>query len=77
MFALADRMSDSGAAGYLAAQGKDFGLTPTAIRYWSLRVQHISGVLKLGFELALAFIVIAVAVGLAATIWQAAHAARR
>jgi hypothetical protein len=29
MFALADRMSDSDAAGYLAAQGKDFGLTPT------------------------------------------------
>jgi tetratricopeptide (TPR) repeat protein len=45
-----------------------------AIRHWSLRVRHISDVLKLGFELALAFIVIAVAVGLATAIWQAAHA---
>jgi tetratricopeptide (TPR) repeat protein len=44
------------------------------VRHWSLRVRHISDVLKLGFELALAFIVIAIAVGLGAEIWQAAHA---
>ena len=45
-----------------------------AIRHWGLRVRHISDVLKLGFELAVAFIVIAVAIGLGAVIWQAAHA---
>ena len=44
------------------------------VRHWSLRVRHISDVLKLGFELAVAFIVVVVAIGLAATIWQAAHA---
>jgi tetratricopeptide (TPR) repeat protein len=44
------------------------------LRHWSLRIRHISDVLKLGFELALAFIVIAVAVGLGTTIWSAAHA---
>src|ERR1700742_2558609 len=45
-----------------------------AIRHWSLRVRHISDVLKLGFELALAFIVICVAVGLGVEIWSAMHA---
>src|SRR3569623_1620847 len=38
------------------------------------RVRYISDVLKLGFELAIAFIVIALAVGLGAAIWQAVHA---
>jgi tetratricopeptide (TPR) repeat protein len=45
-----------------------------AIRHWSLRVRHVSDVMKLGFELALAFIAIAVAVGLGVEIWAAAHA---
>ncbi|HEY1838337.1 MAG TPA: hypothetical protein VGG36_11810 [Rhizomicrobium sp.] len=45
-----------------------------AVRHWGLRVRHISDVLKLGFELALAFIVLAVATGLGVAIWQAAHA---
>jgi tetratricopeptide (TPR) repeat protein len=45
-----------------------------AIRHWSLRVRHISDVMKLGFELAVAFIVAAIAVGLGVVIWQAAHA---
>jgi tetratricopeptide (TPR) repeat protein len=45
-----------------------------AIRHWSLRVRHISDVLKLGFELALGFIVVAIAVGLGLEIWAAAHA---
>ncbi len=44
------------------------------LRHWSLRIRHVSDVLKLGFELALAFIVIAIAVGLGTTIWAAAHA---
>ena len=43
-------------------------------RHWSLRVRHASDVLKLTFELAVAFIVVVVAVGLAAAIWMAAHA---
>jgi tetratricopeptide (TPR) repeat protein len=45
-----------------------------SLRHWSLRVRHISDVLKLGFELAVAFIVLAIAVALGAAIWQAAHA---
>jgi len=44
------------------------------VRHWSLRVRHISDVMKLGFELAVAFIVAAIAVGLGVVIWQAAHA---
>jgi tetratricopeptide (TPR) repeat protein len=44
------------------------------VRHWGLRIRHVSDVLKLGFELAIAFIVAAVAIGLAAAIWQAAHA---
>ena len=45
-----------------------------AIRHWSLRVRHISDVLKLGFEMAVAFIVIAIAVGFGFEIWDAMHA---
>jgi tetratricopeptide (TPR) repeat protein len=45
-----------------------------AVRHWGLRIRHISDVLKLGFELSLAFIVLAIAVGFGAAIWQAAHA---
>ena len=44
------------------------------LRHWSLRIRHISDVLKLGFELAVAFIVLAVAVGLGAAIWSAVDA---
>jgi tetratricopeptide (TPR) repeat protein len=44
------------------------------LRHWSLRVRHISDVLKLGFELAVAFIVLAVALGLGAAVWQASQA---
>jgi hypothetical protein len=43
------------------------------LRHWSLRVRHVSDVMKLAFELALAFILVAVAVGIGATIWTAAH----
>ena len=45
-----------------------------AVRHWGLRIRHISDVLKLGFELSLAFIVLAIAMGLGLAIWQAAHA---
>ncbi len=45
-----------------------------AIRHWSLRVRHISDVLKLGFEMAVAFIVIAIAIGFGFEIWAAMHA---
>jgi tetratricopeptide (TPR) repeat protein len=44
------------------------------VRHWSLRVRHISDVLKLGFEMAVAFIVIAIAVGFGFEIWAAMHA---
>ena len=44
------------------------------LRHWSLRVRHVSDVLKLGFELAVGFIVLAIAIGVGAVIWQAAHA---
>jgi len=45
-----------------------------AIRHWSLRVRHISDVLKLGFEMAVAFIVIAIAIGFGFEIWAAMRA---
>jgi hypothetical protein len=44
------------------------------LRHWSLRVRHVSDVLKLGFELAVAFIVLAIAIGLGLEIWAAIHA---
>ncbi len=44
------------------------------LRHWSLRVRHVSDVLKLGFELAVAFLVVVFAVGVGAVIWQATHA---
>jgi tetratricopeptide (TPR) repeat protein len=43
------------------------------LRHWSLRVRHISDVMKLAFELALAFILLAIAVGLGAAIWNASQ----
>jgi hypothetical protein len=44
------------------------------LRHWSLRVHHVSDVLKLGFELAVAFILLALASAVAAEIWTATHA---
>jgi tetratricopeptide (TPR) repeat protein len=44
------------------------------LRHWSLRVRHISDVMKLGFELAVAFIVIAIAFFIGAAIWSAHQA---
>jgi len=43
------------------------------LRHWSLRVHHISGILKLAFELALALIFAALVAILGGTIWNAAH----
>jgi Flp pilus assembly protein TadD len=43
------------------------------LRHWSLRVRHISDVMKLAFEISLAFILIAIAVGLGAAIWNASQ----
>src|SRR5215469_14016502 len=45
-----------------------------SLRHWSLRVRHVSDIIKLSFEIAIAFIVLAIAVGIGAAIWQAAHA---
>ena len=44
-----------------------------AVRHWSLRVRHVSDVLKLGLELAAAAIVLAIAVFIAGAVWSAAH----
>jgi predicted Zn-dependent protease len=45
-----------------------------AIRHWSLRVRHIGDVLKVAFEIAVAFIVIVLAAGIASALWSASHA---
>jgi tetratricopeptide (TPR) repeat protein len=44
-----------------------------AIRHWSLRVHHISDVLKLVFESALAAILAAIVIVIGVTAWSAAH----
>jgi tetratricopeptide (TPR) repeat protein len=44
-----------------------------ALRRWSLRFANASAVMKVAFEVAIAFIVLAVAVFIAAAIWDAAH----
>jgi tetratricopeptide (TPR) repeat protein len=43
------------------------------VRHWSLRIHHISDVLKLGFELPAAAIVTIVVVFIGAAVWNAAH----
>ncbi len=42
-----------------------------ALRHWSLRIHHVSDVMKLAFECAAAFILLAAAVFLAGAIWTA------
>jgi tetratricopeptide (TPR) repeat protein len=49
-------------------------LREDGVRHWSLRIRHVSDVLKLGFELAVAFIVIAIAIGFGFEIWAATRA---
>jgi tetratricopeptide (TPR) repeat protein len=43
------------------------------IRHWSLRVRHVSDVLKLAFEFSLALFVVALVLGCGAVLWGAAH----
>ena len=43
------------------------------LRHWSLRVRHISDVMKLAFQFAVAFIVLAVALFIGEAVWSAAH----
>jgi tetratricopeptide (TPR) repeat protein len=45
-----------------------------SVRHRSLRIRHVSDVLKLGFELAAVFIVLVIAVGLGGAIWSAVNA---
>ena len=43
------------------------------VRHWSLRVRHVSDVLKLAFELAAAGVVTAIVLFIAGTVWSAVH----
>ena len=43
------------------------------IRHWSLRVRHVSDVMKLAFEVSAAIILVAIVVFLGAAIWSAAN----
>ena len=43
------------------------------IRHWSLRVHHVSDVLKLCLELAAAVVVAALAIFIGGSVWSAAH----
>jgi tetratricopeptide (TPR) repeat protein len=43
------------------------------VRHWSLRVRHVSDVLKLAFELAAAAVVTAIALFIAGAVWTAVH----
>ncbi|HEX3673824.1 MAG TPA: hypothetical protein VHU87_06085, partial [Rhizomicrobium sp.] len=71
---------DPRAAAFLEKQGRLIELQiedlrrEDAIRHWSLRVRHIGDVLKVAFEIAAAFIVIVLAVGIGAALWSATQA---
>lgn len=43
------------------------------VRHWSIRVRHISDLLRLGFELAAALIVTAIVLFIGGAVWGAAH----
>jgi tetratricopeptide (TPR) repeat protein len=43
------------------------------LRHWSLIVRHVSDVVKVTFEVALAIVVVAIVSGLVALVWTAAH----
>ncbi len=43
------------------------------LRHWSLRVHHISDVMKVTFEITAAFVGIAIVIGICAALWAAAH----
>ncbi|HWY16674.1 MAG TPA: hypothetical protein VNX86_16180 [Rhizomicrobium sp.] len=67
------------ARGYLRKQSRFVDLQivdlerEDRLRHWSLRVRHISDVMKLIFELTLAAFAMVVIVALASAIWSAAH----
>ena len=44
-----------------------------ALRHWSLRVRHISDVMKVTFEISAAFVVLALVALICVTLWKAAH----
>ncbi len=56
----------------LRLQANDL-LREDRLRHWSFIVHHISDVMKLSFELAGAFILIAIATFIGAAVWEAAH----
>jgi Tfp pilus assembly protein PilF len=70
---------DPRAAAFLEKQGHLVDLQAEVLareevlRHWSLRVHHVSDVLKLAFEFAVAVIVLAVAAFIGTTVWSAAH----
>jgi tetratricopeptide (TPR) repeat protein len=70
---------DPRAAAFLAKQSELVDLQiadlkrEDKLRHWSLRVRHISDVLKVAFEVSFAFIAVLAAVGLGATVWSALH----
>ena len=43
------------------------------LRHWSLRVHHVSDMMKLAFELAVAAILVAIVVLIVSAVWSAAH----
>jgi tetratricopeptide (TPR) repeat protein len=44
-----------------------------SLRHWSLRVHHVSDVMKLAFELSIALILIAIVVAIGSAVWNAAN----
>jgi tetratricopeptide (TPR) repeat protein len=70
---------DPRAAAYLVKQARLTELQiadlerEDALRHWSLRVRHISDVMKLTFELGAAFVVLVLVGLISTTLWKAAH----
>jgi tetratricopeptide (TPR) repeat protein len=65
------RLSDEQAR-FVGLQARELALE-LHLRHWSLRMRHISDLMKLSFEFAVAFIVLSVATFIAAAVWSAAH----
>jgi len=70
---------DPRAAAYLVKQARLTELQiadlerEDALRHWSLRVRHVSDVMKLTFELSAAFVVLVLVGLICMTLWKAAH----
>ena len=77
--ALGQHTLDPRAAAYLARQGRLADLQAEilereeGVRHWSLRIRHISDVLKLAFEFSVALVLLGVVALLANAVWAAAH----